>query len=1025
MANLDAFDAYFRSADLDRDGRISGREAVTFFQGANLPKPVLAKIWQYADQGQTGFLSRAEFFNALKLVTVAQTGRELTPDIVRAALAGPASSQIPVPRIASPSGPPVAPQPQAYRFPASGGLGPNAQPYQHVVATTNQLPMPLQSSIPRPNASTGPPMPGLAISGAPAIVSPSEISNKPLMSAQSLPAPSTNAAAPGLLAKATALSTSQPSPDPFGKSTFQAGSDGFFNDGPKNLVLTGPRPSMGSPFGGEVFAATPATSTVASSEPKSTMSVQTVQHFGNGALQPGLGPLALVPTSVPLTTATKQIQSVPRQAAIGLTPTVTPAAQWTKLTHSDVQRYTKVFMEVDTDRDGKITGDQARELFLSWRLPREILKKIWDLSDQDHDSKLSLQEFCTALYLMERFREGRTLPAVLPSGVLLDESAVAALRVVEAQAIVAQHSAGINVPVWQQNPSVLQRPAQTMPTGTIQPVLHSAALGQVPGRVQIPTGDGIDTAALGQPKSRAPISELIGGQLSTDDQQMLKTKHKEAEKAERKVQEMEKDIMDSKEKMEFYRSKSQEIILFKTRCDNHLAEIIERAAADKREVESLAKRYDEKFKQAGETNSRLLAAEANFRDIQGRKLELYNALVGIEQGGNTNALLQSRADHIRSDLDEMRKALNEKCKRLGLSIKPTALIELPYGWQPGIQENAAEWDEEWDKFSDEGFSAVQNLVDEAMAASFATKQNTTASWDDHNLYEEGFDSSSPGNREFKRQADDLPAGIEHTGAVSVGPDSEDGSFRSETESPRHGISTSSPKQGGKDTLENSSSNKESNEQRATSSNSESDIYADDGGAWASVFSAKNEEENADVRASWELQSSPPRAKVSSGGVSQTAQGSQFVTSFTVGDSFDMLSSPVGAYERDQEDYRSFGPIRTKEKASISFDNSVPSTPLFSVASPARPSGAEIFDENSHGQDQFIRFDSFSISHNTSRNMGRENFSRFDSFSSVQDATHSGGFASFDESDPFAGTGPFAAAGRTPSHSTTDVWNAFI
>lgn len=43
-ANVDLFDLYFRRADLDRDGRISGLEAVTFFQASGLPKPVLAKV---------------------------------------------------------------------------------------------------------------------------------------------------------------------------------------------------------------------------------------------------------------------------------------------------------------------------------------------------------------------------------------------------------------------------------------------------------------------------------------------------------------------------------------------------------------------------------------------------------------------------------------------------------------------------------------------------------------------------------------------------------------------------------------------------------------------------------------------------------------------------------------------------------------------------------------------------------------------------------------------------------------------
>lgn len=40
----DQFEAYFRRADLDQDGRISGVEAVAFFQGSNLPKPVLAQV---------------------------------------------------------------------------------------------------------------------------------------------------------------------------------------------------------------------------------------------------------------------------------------------------------------------------------------------------------------------------------------------------------------------------------------------------------------------------------------------------------------------------------------------------------------------------------------------------------------------------------------------------------------------------------------------------------------------------------------------------------------------------------------------------------------------------------------------------------------------------------------------------------------------------------------------------------------------------------------------------------------------
>lgn len=43
-AYTDQLEAYFKRADLDGDGRISGAEAVAFFQGSNLPKQVLAQV---------------------------------------------------------------------------------------------------------------------------------------------------------------------------------------------------------------------------------------------------------------------------------------------------------------------------------------------------------------------------------------------------------------------------------------------------------------------------------------------------------------------------------------------------------------------------------------------------------------------------------------------------------------------------------------------------------------------------------------------------------------------------------------------------------------------------------------------------------------------------------------------------------------------------------------------------------------------------------------------------------------------
>ncbi|GJT29650.1 epidermal growth factor receptor substrate 15-like protein 1 [Tanacetum coccineum] len=64
-------------------------------------------------------------------------------------------------------------------------------------------------------------------------------------------------------------------------------------------------------------------------------------------------------------------QQAPSQNTKRIQVPNTPLPQWPKMTRAGVSKYMKVFMEVDSDRDGKIPGDQACSLFLSWRLPRE------------------------------------------------------------------------------------------------------------------------------------------------------------------------------------------------------------------------------------------------------------------------------------------------------------------------------------------------------------------------------------------------------------------------------------------------------------------------------------------------------------------------------------------------------------------------------------------------------------------------------------------------------------------------------
>ncbi|PWA52248.1 hypothetical protein CTI12_AA457940 [Artemisia annua] len=172
-------------------------------------------------------------------------------------------------------------------------------------------------------------------------------------------------------------------------------------------------------------------------------------------------------------------------------------------------------------------------------------------------------------------------------------------------------------------------------------------------------------------QSKGPMPSMDNShahQLSNGDQNTSRSVALETTQAE-KVVEDKKEILDSREKMAFYRNKMQDL------------------------AEMLAKKHEEKYKQE-------------------MKMESNQALVKMDQGGSADGILQVRADRIQSDLEELLKALTERCKKHGIDVKSTAVIELPKGWQPGVPEISAVWDDDWDKFEDEENSALMDDVSE-------------------------------------------------------------------------------------------------------------------------------------------------------------------------------------------------------------------------------------------------------------------------------------------------------------------------
>ncbi|CAN1315638.1 Uncharacterized calcium-binding protein C800.10c [Linum perenne] len=948
MASMDQFDAYFRRADLDGDGKISGPEAVGFFQGSNLPKQVLAQIWMHADQSRSGFLGRPEFYNALKLVTVAQSKRELTPEIVKAALYGPAAAKIPAPQINLAAVP--APQVRPMGAASAPQMGMRASAPAHTsgtrpqgVPTSGMTPHYFpsqQSQFMRPAQGIPPvsgPRPPQAIAPVAAPRPPQQLPQANLMGS-SQPMPTNNAYRPSLQHMAGG-------PAGLGSSISNNTTD--WMGGRAGGPVPGAGPRGASP--NDMFSVMPTTkkqepptptysaasaSAASSLAPVSSVVQAPIKSNSLGSLQDafamqslgGLQRAQSLPTTGQQVSASSSAVPASPGTSVGLASTTDNSQLlWPKMKAAEIQKYTKVFMEVDTDRDGKITGEQARTLFLSWRLPREVLKQVWDLSDQDSDSMLSLREFCFALYLMERFREGRPLPATLPRSVMFDETLMS---------MTGQPKAGYGNAAWAPGAGTGPRP-MTGASGFRPPVPVTGPQHDVP-------------AVSSQSKSAAaPVLA-------------------------------EKLILDSREKIEYYRSKMQDLVLYKSRCDNRLNEITERALADKREAEILGKKYEEKYKQVAEVASMLTIEEAQFRDIQERKKELHQAIVNMEQGGSADGLLQVRADRIQSDLDELIKVLVERSKKHNLDIKSSAMIELPFGWQPGIQETAAPWDEEWDKFEDEGF-ANELTID----VKNVSETNGKAS-PDGSLTPDSLHNGDVKTGNFKNTHEHT---IEEN--ESAYAHSEDESVRSPQGSPAGRIVRERPSQDFSDVFV-----------KSTEGDSEAHGSFDDS-AWGAAFDS-----NDDVDSVW---------------------------------GFNPASTKDTDSEKHQDFFGShddFGikPIRTSgspttdqifQKKSIFFEESVAGSPMSRFANSPR------FSEAGDQFDSFSRFDSFSMHESSGFSPQKEKLTRFDSINSTKDfgggSSYNRSFSSFDDGDPFGSSEPFKVTSSSEHQSpkkSSDNWNAF-
>ncbi|KAJ1351446.1 hypothetical protein KIN20_007448 [Parelaphostrongylus tenuis] len=135
-------------------------------------------------------------------------------------------------------------------------------------------------------------------------------------------------------------------------------------------------------------------------------------QYGTSPMQP-LMPAFPIYNTAPATMLTRR-SSEPQNG--GITSSFMQGRQcgnWT-IPHQSKLRYSQQFNQQDKQRVGFLTGQAGRSALGMSGLPTPTLAHIWTLSDVNKDGKLTVDEFCIAMHLIDMVKAGYALPDQTP-----------------------------------------------------------------------------------------------------------------------------------------------------------------------------------------------------------------------------------------------------------------------------------------------------------------------------------------------------------------------------------------------------------------------------------------------------------------------------------------------------------------------------------------------------------------------------------------------------------------------------------
>ncbi|XP_058061307.1 epidermal growth factor receptor substrate 15-like 1 isoform X2 [Anopheles bellator] len=364
-AHILIYEAYYKQLDPQETNEIPAMPAAKFLKRSGLSDVVLSRIWELSDPNGNGFLTKEGFFVSLKLIGLAQEGSEMNVKNVYQELSKPpkvgdlpkvpAQVKMLPPESTDWSMRPEKRQQYEQLFESLGpvdGLLPGAKVRNTLM--NSKLPVLTLGRIwDLADQDRDGSLDKHEFCVAMHLVY--EALDKRAIPAVLPPQLQRNYAAPGAATN--------------GNGSFDAfGGDGFVANFPTDIA---PPP---------VVPPLPA----ALNRPPSAV---------GGAIPPMIPPVPMVP----------------------LLPGSTGPIEVTSWVVSPLERckYEEIFNKSDTDRDGLVSGLEIKDVFLQSGVAQNKLAHIWALCDTHQSGKLKLEEFCLAMWFVDRAKKGIDPPQTL------------------------------------------------------------------------------------------------------------------------------------------------------------------------------------------------------------------------------------------------------------------------------------------------------------------------------------------------------------------------------------------------------------------------------------------------------------------------------------------------------------------------------------------------------------------------------------------------------------------------------------